>query len=110
MRTDSATYRRKKDPRASELKALKEFHSYGRGSWEAIPENDWNDWKWQLKNRITSVEQLERILPGLTNAERLGAQLAGQSKLALAITPYFFNLVEPDERIRSDSTPGYPKN
>src|SRR5262249_41740152 len=87
----------KKDPQAQELKSLKEFQSFGKGPWANTPDADWNDWKWQLKNRITSVEQLERLLPGLTQAERLGAKLAGQSKLALAITPYFFNLVDTDD-------------
>ena len=32
----------------------------GQGLWQHIPETDWLDWTWQLKNRLTSVEQLER--------------------------------------------------
>lgn len=74
--------------------ALKSFHSGGRGYWSHVPDADWNDWRWQLKHRITTLEQLERFLPTLTPEERAGALLAGQSKLALAIPPYFFNLID----------------
>jgi lysine 2,3-aminomutase len=59
-----------------------------------VPESDWNDWHWQLKNRITSLEQLQRLLPALTPEEYAGTMLANK-KLALAITPYFFNLIDP---------------
>lgn len=77
----------------SRLVAWRGFRSAGRGPWAQVPDSDWNDWRWQLKNRITTVEQLERLLPDLTASERAGAILA-RSKLAMAITPYFFNLVE----------------
>lgn len=75
--------------------SLKQFHSAGRGFWSDVPEALWNDWHWQLKNRVTTLEQLERLLPTLTPEERAGALLAGRSKLAVAITPYFFNLIDP---------------
>lgn len=59
-----------------------------------MPVADWNDWRWQLTHRITSVEQLQNLLPTLTPAELAGAQLSN-SKLALGITPYFFTLIDP---------------
>jgi lysine 2,3-aminomutase len=73
---------------------LKQFKSAGRGFWHDVPEADWNDWHWQLKHRITTVEQLQKFLPTLTPEEYAGAKLANH-KLALAITPYFFNLIDP---------------
>src|SRR5256885_839561 len=82
------------------------FASAGRGVWSAIPDSDWNDWRWQLRHRITTLEQLEKLMP-LTNEERLGVQLAGHH-LALAITPYFFNLIDvndPDCPIRRQVVP-----
>ena len=75
------------------LDELKQFRSAGRGAWAHVPESDWSDWHWQLKHRITTLEQLERLLPTLTPAERAGALLA-KSKLAMAITPCFFNLID----------------
>ena len=66
----------------------------GQGLWQHIPEADWRDWTWQLKNRITTVEQLERLMT-LTPEEKAGCLFAAH-KLALAITPYFFNLIDRD--------------
>ena len=74
--------------------SLKEFKSAGRGFWSNVPDGDWNDWRWQLRRRITSVEQLQRLMPTLTPEEIAGSKLAN-TKLALAITPYFFNLIDP---------------
>jgi len=81
-------------PSGRQIQTLKEFHSAGRGFWSDVSEADWNDWKWQLKHRITNAEQLQKFLPTLTPEEFAGAKLAN-TKLALAITPYFFNLIDP---------------
>ena len=73
---------------------LKNWHS-GQGHWRNIPSHDWNSWVWQLQNRIIRVEQLEALMQ-LTPAEREGC-LQANKKLALAITPYFFNLIDRDD-------------
>ena len=83
----------KAEPDSAKYTSLKEFRSAGRGFWSHISDKDWNDWKWQLKNRITTVEQLEKLMPTLTPEERAGTILSN-SKLAMAITPYFFNLID----------------
>ncbi len=84
----------KEPPSAPTTRSLKEFRSAGRGFWANVSDNDWNDWRWQLKNRITSLAKLEQLMPTLTPEERAGALLAN-NKLAMAITPYFFNLIDP---------------
>src|SRR5436190_15895504 len=76
------------------LTSLKQFRAAGRVFWSDVSDKDWNDWRWQLRNRITSVEQLQRLMPTLTSEEYAGTKLAN-TKLALAITPYFFNLIDP---------------
>ena len=76
------------------LTSLKQFRAAGRGFWSDVSDKDWNDWRWQLRNRITTVEQLQRLMPTLTSEEYAGTKLAN-TKLALAITPYFFNLIDP---------------
>ena len=81
-------------PSARSLTVLKKFASAGRGYWHNVPDAVWNDWRWQLKHRITTVEQLQKFLPTLTPEELAGAKLANH-KLALGITPYFFNLIDP---------------
>ena len=81
-------------PGAHQSKLLKQFRSAGRGFWHDVSDADWNDWRWQLKHRIATVEQLQRFMPTLTPEELAGATLANH-KLALGITPYFFNLIDP---------------
>src|SRR5579871_4565748 len=81
-------------PSGQRLQPLKEFQSAGRGFWRDVSDSDWNDWRWQLKHRITNVEQLQKFLPTLTPEELAGAKLANH-KLALGITPYFFNPSDP---------------
>ena len=83
-----------KDEPPAQLSFLKEFRSAGRGFWHDVPEAQWNDWRWQLKNRLSTLAQLERLMPTLSPEERAGAQFAN-TKLALGITPYFFNLIDP---------------
>ncbi len=64
----------------------------GRGLWQHVSAEDWKNWGWQLKNRITTQEEIERYFT-LSTAERKGCYFANK-KLALAITPYFFNLID----------------
>lgn len=75
---------------------LKRFRAAGRGFWAEVPESKWQDWRWQLQNRITRLDQLERLIPDLAPEERGGALLAS-ARLAMAITPYFFSLVDPKD-------------
>lgn len=86
----------------------KSFVSHAPGYWagKGITTNQWNDPAWQLKNRITSLRQLEEHLV-LSEEERSGVLLSG-TKLALAVTPHFFNLIErnnPDCPIRRQVIP-----
>ena len=69
------------------------FVSPTPGHWPGTSPALWNDWKWQLKNRVTTLARLDELLD-LTPNEHAGVQVAG-SKLSLAVTPHFFNLIEP---------------
>ncbi len=71
------------------------FRSHAPGHWAEIPTQDWDDYKWQLRNRVDSLADLEARIK-LTDEERAGVLLAG-SKLAMAITPHFFNLIDKDD-------------
>lgn len=94
MNGENPTAGGEEPPSSHRIQHLKEFKPAGRGFWHNVSDSDWNDWRWQLKNRITTVEQLQKFLPTLTPEEQAGAKLAN-TKLALAITPYFFNLIDP---------------
>lgn len=94
MQIENSSGNSEEPPSQRQLDLLKQFHSAGRGFWRNVPDSDWNNWQWQLKHRITTLDQLERLLPTMTPEERAGTALANR-KLALAITPYFFNLMDP---------------
>jgi Lysine 2,3-aminomutase len=85
------------------------FLSHAPGYWAGnggIAPELWKDWKWQLQNRVTKLGQLEEHL-SLSEEERAGVLLSGD-KLALAITPHFFNLIpreNPDDPIRRQMIP-----
>jgi lysine 2,3-aminomutase len=62
--------------------------------WRKVSEREWNDWRWQLRHRITTYEQLKEILD-LTPEEIEGIKHS-KGRLALAVTPYFASLMDPN--------------
>lgn len=81
---------------AQALSEMKRFTSGSRSVWHDVPDSDWNRWTWQLQNRVQSLEELERVLPRMTDEERSGVALTGK-KLAMSIPPYFASLMDPDD-------------
>ncbi len=71
------------------------FISHAPGYWSEDSQNHWSDYKWQLRNRVDSLIDLESRL-NLTDVELAGVLLAG-TKLAMSITPHFFNLIDRDD-------------
>ena len=61
--------------------------------WRDVSEREWNDWRWQLRHRITTLEQLKEIL-NLAPEEIEGIKHS-KGRLALAVTPYFVSLMDP---------------
>ena len=55
-----------------------------------------DDWRWQLRHAVGSVEELARALP-LTPAELAGARRAEKQGLPLRITPYYLSLADRDD-------------
>jgi lysine 2,3-aminomutase len=58
-----------------------------------IPDDKWNDWRWQLSHRLNSVEDFEQLLT-LTDSERKALSQPGLFRVD--ITPYFASLIDPD--------------
>lgn len=63
--------------------------------WKDVTQEDWNDWKWQIKNRITDLETLKKVVK-LTPEEEDGVKVCLES-LRMAITPYFASLIDPND-------------
>jgi len=58
----------------------------------------WNDWKWQLKNRITDLRYLERLV-NLSSDEREALDHTGGA-LPMAFTPYYASLLDRDDPLQ----------
>jgi lysine 2,3-aminomutase len=59
-------------------------------AWAAVPDASWNDWRWQLRNRVTTLAQLETLVE-ITPAERRGIE--DRHDFSFAVTPYYLSLV-----------------
>jgi lysine 2,3-aminomutase len=71
-------------------------------------EEDWNDYKWQLSNRISDAATLSLIL-NLSDREKKEIEEVGE-KYRWAISPYYACLIGPDDKydpIRLLSVPTY---
>ena len=62
--------------------------------WDDVPDEKWNDWRWQLSHRVNELEEVEQVL-NLTDEEREG--LSAPDKFRVDITPYFISLIDPDD-------------
>jgi len=59
-----------------------------------VSDEQWNDWKWQVKNRIETLEDLKKYIK-LTAEEEEGVKKSLET-LRMAITPYYLSLIDPD--------------
>jgi len=74
--------------------------------WKDVTEEQWEDWRWQLKNRITTLDQIGKILV-LTPDEEEGIRRS-RGRLSMAITPYWVTLMDagdPECPIRRQAVP-----
>jgi len=56
---------------------------------------EWLDWKWQYRNRVTSVDTLSDII-SLGEQEKQEVSLC-LDRFRMAVTPYFASLMDPDD-------------
>lgn len=71
-----------------------------------IPDNLWNNWKWQFRSRITRIEQLAQFIP-LSTEEQAQLRLV-TARYPLSVTPYYLSLInpdDPDDPIRKQAIP-----
>ena len=84
----------------------KATESFRRKFFADVSGEDWNDWRWQMRTRIRSLGQLERIFH-LSDDERCAlARHAGG--LPVGITPYYASLMgleDPGEPLRRTHIP-----
>jgi lysine 2,3-aminomutase len=81
------------------------FISKRAPAYKDVSDEKWNDWRWQLSNRLNSVEEIEKVLP-LTESERKALQASHLFRVD--ITPYFISLInpsDPDDPVRKQVIP-----
>lgn len=72
-----------------------------------IPEKDWNDWRWQIRNRITCYDDLKKYV-NLTSEEEAMSESKNEKLFRMAITPYYLSLVDetdPYDPVRMQAIP-----
>ncbi len=61
--------------------------------WKDVTAEQWNDWKWQVRNRITDVDTLKQVIT-LTPEEEEGIRESLKT-LRMGVTPYYATLMDP---------------
>jgi lysine 2,3-aminomutase len=69
------------------------FPSKRAAVYRDIPDEKWNDWRWQLTHRLNTVEDFEALFP-LTESEKQALSAPGLFRVE--VTPYFASLIDPD--------------
>jgi lysine 2,3-aminomutase len=62
---------------------------------ETYNQERWNDWRWQMRHRLTKLEHFQQLLR-LSATEEQGLLIA-PDKFAVAVTPYFASLLDPKD-------------
>jgi lysine 2,3-aminomutase len=83
------------NPTETDYDSMIPFQSHAPGYWPMEAMEKWDDYKWQLRNRVNTLADLEKHI-NLTQEERSGIILSG-NRLAMSITPHFMNLVDKDD-------------
>lgn len=63
--------------------------------WKDVSEEEWEDWQWQIKNRVHTLDVISKILV-LTPQEEEGIKKSN-GRLSMAITPYWLTLMDPND-------------
>jgi lysine 2,3-aminomutase len=82
------------------------FAAGPRSVWKDVPDAQWNDWHWQQRERITRLDQLEKVIR-VTDDERQAA-VETEKEFHMGITPYYAALMDPEDPrcpIRLQSVP-----
>jgi lysine 2,3-aminomutase len=70
------------------------FVSKRAAAYQDIPDEKWNDWRWQLANRLNTVEDFEKVLE-LSDSERKALSTDGLFRVD--VTPYFVSLIDQND-------------
>lgn len=70
------------------------FESKRAPFFKDVPDEKWNDWRWQMANRLNSVDDFKQVLK-LTASEEKALSTPGLFRVD--VTPYYVSLINPDD-------------
>lgn len=68
-------------------------HAFRRQHYPQAVTREWNDWRWQNRNRLTSLSALARVLT--LSEDETQALRAHRGSLPVGLTPYYASLLDP---------------
>ena len=89
---DSPSLSRQAQDRVPRLTVSVRSHAFRRRFYPNATVRDWNDWRWQNRNRIRNAVGLERMLR--LSVDERAAILRHEGPLPLGITPYYASLLD----------------
>ncbi|GAF80943.1 unnamed protein product, partial [marine sediment metagenome] len=63
--------------------------------WKDVTDEEWCDWRWQIKNRISDVASLRRVID--IDDKEAGEIEKVLGSLRMAISPYYATLIDPTD-------------
>lgn len=76
------------------------------GLFADVPAEQWNDWRWQARNRVETLDELKQYID-LTAEEEEGIREC-LNTFRMAVTPYYLSLIDlndPQDPIRKQAIP-----
>ncbi|HRU95426.1 MAG TPA: KamA family radical SAM protein, partial [Anaerolineae bacterium] len=93
-------------PARRESRTNARTRAFRRRFYADVSDREWNDWRWQVRRRIQTIEELSRFVR--LSAEEGKALELGGAMLPLSVTPYFLSLLDaenPDHALRRTVIP-----
>ena len=77
-----------------------------RSIWSDVADTQWSDWRWQQRNRVTTMETLEKVIRVSANEREAFDKTTAE--FHMGITPYYaalMDLEDPSCPVRQQSVP-----
>lgn len=82
-------------PTARRPRSSSRRRTFRRAFYPEVTDSQWNDWRWQARNRIRTLEQIDSML--MLSEDERRAITEGGAMLPVSITPYYMSLVSPTD-------------
>lgn len=95
-----------RDPGTAAPKTSPQIRDFRRQYYPEASDREWNDWRWQTRNRIRELSVIEKMLELSTHERCALKQL--DARLPIGVTPFYMGLVsrnDPDHPLRRTVIP-----